>query len=904
MLRNLWSGVSLAFTLLAAAFLASCGNVGSAPINNLNTISGISVDITPSAITVGTTTITPFTATVNGSGVQAVQWQVNGIPGGAPAIGTIDASGNYTAPQFVPNPANVTITAIPNADNTKSGNASVNITGTLFPATVYMSPTGTAYVQTGTPLELSAGVTGPADTGVTWQVNGVPDGNSTLGTITPGTNGSAVYNAPARLPNPSTVTIKAVSHAEPSRFNSCTVVLSSTAPTVATVTVTPALAIDQAETNFTFSAKVINASDSSVSWEVNGSMGGDQVFGTIASEGPETGVYTAPIVVPQFTNVATVRAVSNAQPNRGSSGGVLISPLPANGVSVSVSGGTSVNTDSSEQITAVVNADGLGVITNPGVTWKVNGVLGGNETYGMVQVISGSAGNAVNYIAPDKVPPQNTVVVEAISQQDANVVGTLPITISQPVTTVDVQTPTGQRAIDLGIGQAQLFEAIIAGQQNQNAIWYVCATSQNCTLNGNDTVGTISPTTPSDAVTYTAPTTIPNPATVIIKAVSQANPNASGTATVTIVSQQVITVQVTPPGPFTDQVNQTLPSAFTATVNGSGDQNVTWYVCNTNNPPVCFANGNGTYGTLSPDPNYPDEEDYLAPGSVPSPATVDVEAVPEADPSVVSNAVPITIVPFSQQQTVTINLQYPVILPTQMDTVSASVVPGPDQTVNWTLSLPASEGGGDCTNLPQTCGTINPRQTDNTQATYTPPNPTPNNKDPWYVEITATSNAYQGASATAQVEITKEATASISISPNPPPPIQAGTQNFINFTVTIVNGQQDQTVDWTLQCASEANGDQWCGSPFGTGAWTGCIEGTDGQQQCSSGSLDEPGNTAMTYTPPPKTGSQFQQNACVSQPGGPDMIPLSASISTDQNNCTQDSCTAVACITIEPAGAK
>src|SRR5208282_3218986 len=110
-------------------------------------------------------------AAVSNSSLSSVQWLVNGVPGGQGSIGTIDSSGNYTAPQFVPNPPNVTITAVSDADNTKSGSATVSITGAQTPAIVAISPTSAA-LQVGTKLNLSASVTGPTDTTVTWQVNG------------------------------------------------------------------------------------------------------------------------------------------------------------------------------------------------------------------------------------------------------------------------------------------------------------------------------------------------------------------------------------------------------------------------------------------------------------------------------------------------------------------------------------------------------------------------------------------------------------------------------------------------------------------------------------------------------------------------------------------------------------
>jgi hypothetical protein len=62
-----------------------------------------------------------FTATVNNTSNKAVTWAVTG----APANGTIDANGLYTAPTLVPGlPATVNITATSQADATKSGSRS------------------------------------------------------------------------------------------------------------------------------------------------------------------------------------------------------------------------------------------------------------------------------------------------------------------------------------------------------------------------------------------------------------------------------------------------------------------------------------------------------------------------------------------------------------------------------------------------------------------------------------------------------------------------------------------------------------------------------------------------------------------------------------------------------------
>src|SRR5713101_2135292 len=64
-------------------------------------------------------------------------------------------------------------------------------------------------------------VTGASNTSVTWSVNGVVGGNSTLGTIST----SGLYTAPASVPNPAAVTVTATSVAQTSRFANAAVTI-------------------------------------------------------------------------------------------------------------------------------------------------------------------------------------------------------------------------------------------------------------------------------------------------------------------------------------------------------------------------------------------------------------------------------------------------------------------------------------------------------------------------------------------------------------------------------------------------------------------------------------------------------------------------------------------------------
>lgn len=90
---------------------------------------------------------------------------------------------------------------------------------------VQVSPTS-ASVATGGTRAFTASVSGAGSTAVTWAVNGITGGNASLGTI----SSSGVYTAPAALPSPPGVTVRATSVASPTASASASVTL--TGPTV------------------------------------------------------------------------------------------------------------------------------------------------------------------------------------------------------------------------------------------------------------------------------------------------------------------------------------------------------------------------------------------------------------------------------------------------------------------------------------------------------------------------------------------------------------------------------------------------------------------------------------------------------------------------------------------------
>ncbi len=95
-------------------------------------------------------------------------------------------------------------------DNPGGTSAPVTFTVSDVNVTVSLS-TASASIPVGISQLFTATVQGTSNTAVTWSVNGVIGGNSTLGTITE----QGLYTAPVTVPNPSAVAVTAASQAYP-----------------------------------------------------------------------------------------------------------------------------------------------------------------------------------------------------------------------------------------------------------------------------------------------------------------------------------------------------------------------------------------------------------------------------------------------------------------------------------------------------------------------------------------------------------------------------------------------------------------------------------------------------------------------------------------------------------------
>src|SRR2546423_755114 len=126
---------------LAGVAITILQTFGCAGASTTRTPMAVRVTISPVSATVGAGGTQQFTATVQNTSNTAVTWQVSGVSGGNATVGTISSSGLYTAPAVVPNPATVTVTAVSQADPTKSASAQVTITAVIGIA-FYVSATG------------------------------------------------------------------------------------------------------------------------------------------------------------------------------------------------------------------------------------------------------------------------------------------------------------------------------------------------------------------------------------------------------------------------------------------------------------------------------------------------------------------------------------------------------------------------------------------------------------------------------------------------------------------------------------------------------------------------------------------------------------------------------------------
>lgn len=294
------SALALSLTLIG------CGSNSKTSSNpGATQASSVSVALNQSTVSLSVGATTQFAATVKGSTNTAVAWSVDGVSGGNPSVGTINTSGLYTAPTQT---GSHTVVATSMAESSSSAKAAVSvISGIAISPTSATLDGAPGAVQT---QQFSATVANTSSAAITWFVNNVQGGNSSVGTIT----SSGLYTPP-NMPGSYTVTATNASDAA-STVNASI--------TVFTMSVSPGSTVVGPSATQQFSASVDGLSNTSVTWSVDGIANGNSSVGTISSGG----LYTAPAALGPHT----ISASSAADTSASSSANIVVTNIAQSAV--------------------------------------------------------------------------------------------------------------------------------------------------------------------------------------------------------------------------------------------------------------------------------------------------------------------------------------------------------------------------------------------------------------------------------------------------------------------------------------------------------------------------------------------------------------------------------------------
>lgn len=262
------------------------------------------VGVNPTNATVAAGTQQSFTAVLTGAfASQSVKWSISGTGCSGSVCGTIDQSGNYTAPSSVPANAQIQVIATTTGSSPKSGFANVTIAPSV---TLTISPNTTQTLQASQSQPFRATVTNTSNSNVNWSISGAgcSGAGNPCGTILPATTvgdgkATTTYTAPAILPTPPTVTITATSAADATAKQSVNVNL------ILLVTVAPTPVNVQELHTQAFTATVKGATNQAVTWSLSGPNCSGATCGAIDASGNYTAPFSAPSPSPTVIVTAT-----------------------------------------------------------------------------------------------------------------------------------------------------------------------------------------------------------------------------------------------------------------------------------------------------------------------------------------------------------------------------------------------------------------------------------------------------------------------------------------------------------------------------------------------------------------------------------------------------------------------
>ena len=396
--------------------------------------SDIAVGVAPGTASIELGAVQNFQASMasNGHPDPSLRWSVSCAAGSA-NCGSIDGNGSFTAPQVLPSPTSVSVTAQSVADPSRQATAAATITSN-FTLSLSAPPNVTTASSATVTASLEVVPGSNPSTVLAWSLSGAGCSGSACGLLTPSpvqstgggiTSATATYTAPPRPPTPDTITITVTPQADPLRKSQ--VVIQILPSSGVSVTLSPLTSTRAVTHRLTLSVQVNGTANQTVSWSVNSIAGGNATLGQICAAGSSPCQtlttssasqvdYLAPGAIP-LPNPVTVLAVSQADPAAASSAQITVithiqvTVQPAN---------VSLPPGAVQAFTASV----LGS-SNQSVVWQVQGAACG---------AAGSPCGTVDangfYAAPSNPPTPNAIRIVALSSEDSTQQGFANVSIS------------------------------------------------------------------------------------------------------------------------------------------------------------------------------------------------------------------------------------------------------------------------------------------------------------------------------------------------------------------------------------------------------------------------------------------------------------------------------------------
>jgi VCBS repeat-containing protein len=541
-----------------------------------------SVSVSPAAATLYGGESRQFSASVVNASNAGVTWSLS------PSIGTVSPTGLYTAPSSIAAGQLVSIRATSIADPAKFATSTVQLAAPV-PVVISLSPVNPE-VGPGQRQQFTASIIGMSNTAVEWTVS------PAAGSI----NASGLYTAPAEVSSTQTVTVRATSTADPTKFATTTLRLNPAPAIPAGLVAYWPFSEGAGTSTADQSGNGHTAKLSSATW-TSGHSGGALSFNgsnAFADAGPFNATGTA-ITISAWFKAKTLpdtdpRIISKASGVYEDDHFFMISttnvPSPRLRFRLKTGGSTKTLVGSTGTVPTGEWVHTAATYDGTSMRLYQNGVLVGSmSASGQLDVNSsapvciGSNPNA--YGVFDGSIDEVRIYSHALSESDIQNL----YKGEQPNVSV-VVTPG---SAVLWAGSSQQFTASVTGSANAAVTWSL-----------NAPVGTISP-----AGVYTAPAVAGSTQTVSVRATSVADPAKSASANITVHPPVAISVS---PATATLQASQT--KQFTASVTGGTGSpgTVTWSL----NPAAGSISSSGL---------------YTAPASITSAQSVTIQATSTLD---------------------------------------------------------------------------------------------------------------------------------------------------------------------------------------------------------------------------------------------------------------------------------